>query len=206
MVAMPDRAGVAVLTAEVLDLSLRPPVRRVGVLCGTEEGAGGQYLSFAAELGARFGAVGLGVVCGGAPIGVLGRLVRTAHAAGSPVNNVVPLSSLGGGVPKVGGTVLQAVRTEDERIKLVHRLADGFVVLPGGVEVLRELAELMALEQARGLARPIVLVNRRGFFDPLVALLAQAEADDFATSAQVRMLDVADTADDVLRLLGRPTP
>jgi hypothetical protein len=203
---MPDRAGVAVLTAEVLDLSLRPPVRRVGVLCGTEEGAGGQYLSFAAELGARFGAVGLGVVCGGAPVGVLGRLVRTAHAAGSPVNNVVPLSSLGGGVPKVGGTVLQAVRTEDERIKLVHRLADGFVVLPGGVEVLRELAELMALEQARGLARPIVLVNRRGFFDPLVALLAQAEADDFATSAQVRMLDVADTADDVLRLLGRHTP
>lgn len=204
--AMLDQAIRAVLTVDFREALVRAPVCQVGVLCGSGEGSGGHYLAYAAELGERLGRAGVDLVYGGAAVGVLGELVRSAHGAGSEANNVVPLSLLSGGVRPVGGGVLQAVRTVDEQLKLVHRLSDGFLVLPGGVEVLRELGELVALELAGGLSRPIVLANPRGYFDPLVTLLAHAEQDSFATGAVLRMIDVADTVDDVLHLFGRTAP
>jgi uncharacterized protein (TIGR00730 family) len=186
-----------------------PPVRRVGLVCGSGAGAGRHYLEFAAELGATLGRAGFDLVCGEALAGVLSEVVRTAQASGSAVLTVVPHALLPEAAAcreLAGGAVLQVVRTVYEQMRLVHRLADAVVVLPGGVEVLRELGELLSVEALTGRARPIVLANQRGCFDPLLALLEHAEADSFATGAELRTIEVAGTADDVLRLLGRPRP
>jgi uncharacterized protein (TIGR00730 family) len=185
-----------------------PPVHRVGLVCGSGAGTGRHYLDFAAELGGALGRAGFDLVCGGTSAGLLSEVVRAAHTFGSGVLNVVPHALL----PEAadddlsGGVVLQVVRSTYERMRLVHRLSDAVVVLPGGVEVLRELGELLSVEAVTGRVGRIVLANRRGCFDPLLELLDHAEADAFATGAELRMLEVAETADDVLRLLGRPRP
>ena len=58
-----------------------------------------------------------------------------------------------------------------ERKQLMYDLADGFVALPGGLGTLEELAEVTTWSQLGLHAKPVVLLDVDGFWDPLVAQL-----------------------------------
>ena len=58
-----------------------------------------------------------------------------------------------------------------ERKQLMYDLADGFVALPGGLGTLEELAEVTTWSQLGLHAKPVVLLDVDGFWNPLVAQL-----------------------------------
>jgi uncharacterized protein (TIGR00730 family) len=84
-----------------------------------------------------------------------------------------------------------------QRKALMADLADAFLALPGGYGTLDELFEILTWAQLRFHAKPIGLLNVGGFFDPLLAWIERAIADDFVQAAN-RSLLCADTDVDVL--------
>jgi uncharacterized protein (TIGR00730 family) len=179
-------------------------LRRVGVLC-VGRGVHPRDLRFATELGTRLAERGTGLVCGGVTSPMVGELVRACVFAGGQVMAVVPHDLLAERMVCPGG-LLHVVRTDSDRTRLIHRSSDGFLVLPGGLDVLTELGGVAALGRAVLPVKPIVIANLGRYFDPLLAMLDQAVAEEFMTRSERRRIRTADTVDDVLRELTMPVP
>ena len=85
-----------------------------------------------------------------------------------------------------------------DRKLLMAELADAFVALPGGMGTLEELFEVYTWTQLGLHAKPLGLLNVRGYYDGLVAFLDHAAAERFVTDEHRAMLVVADTPGAVL--------
>jgi hypothetical protein len=66
------------------------------------------------------------------------------------------------------------------------------VALPGGSGTLEELFEAITLKRLGIYLHPIVLVNTRGFFEPLLALLESAVRERFMDARHLAMWQVVD--------------
>ena len=175
-------------------------VRSVGLVGGPAVRARRAYLDFAHELGARLGEAGIGLLHSGIAAGMIGAAVGAALAAGSDVVSFVPHRMLHAGVRSVPGCEVHVFRTHSECKRLVRRYADGFVVLPGGMDTLDQFGELVAPQHAEP-AKPILLANHDGYFDPLLAQLDRGVAEEFVTAAERNLIEAVRTVDGVLRRL-----
>jgi hypothetical protein len=129
--------------------------------------------ALAVELGAKLAAEGIGLVYGGAAIGVMGLLADAALAAGGEVIGVIPGGLFSREVPHPGLTDLRVVDGMHERKATMYTLSDGFIALPGGYGTLDELFEATTWNQLRlhEPRKPITLLDDDGFWDPLDILL-----------------------------------
>jgi uncharacterized protein (TIGR00730 family) len=84
-------------------------------------------------------------------------------------------------------------------------LADAFVILPGGLGTLDEYFEVITTTQLRVHAKPIIVVNVDGYFDPLKSLLDRVVEQGFArmeiTSYHEFVATPADALDRLRHLL-----
>jgi len=101
----------------------------------------------------------------------MGALADAALAAGGTVTGVIPTGLFDKEVVHTGLTELREVGTMHERKQLMYDLADGFIALPGGLGTLEELAEVTTWSQLGLHAKPVVLLDVDGFWDPLTAQL-----------------------------------
>jgi uncharacterized protein (TIGR00730 family) len=101
----------------------------------------------------------------------MGALADAALAAGGRVVGVIPTGLFSREVAHTELTELHEVGSMHERKQLMYDLADGFAALPGGLGTLEELAEVTTWSQLGLHAKPVVLLDVDGFWDPLVAQL-----------------------------------
>jgi uncharacterized protein (TIGR00730 family) len=148
--------------------------RRVCVFCGSSPGSKPDYRADAVCLGKLLGQAGLGLVYGGAQVGLMGALADAALDHGSEVIGVIPRSLAGIEVAHQGLTRLILVETMHERKALMAKEADAFVALPGGFGTLDEFFEILTWAQLGIHAKPCVLVNTGGYYDHLLTFLQGA--------------------------------
>ena len=79
-----------------------------------------------------------------------------------------------------------------ERKAMLSDLADGFIVLPGGLGTLEEMFEVWTWGQLGLHRKPYGLLEVQGFFAPLLGFLDQAVAAGFIMPAYRKLL-VVDT-------------
>jgi uncharacterized protein (TIGR00730 family) len=173
---------------------------RVG-LYGASAGARMVHPDFVRELCVGLVRADVVLVHSGIPVGPTAVAVRAAVAAGGHVICVVPHMALRAGTEGARGCEVHVARSTDGCRRLVRRLADGFVVLPGGLDTFDLLGDLVTSRNPADVAKPVVLANQDGFFEPLVAQLDRALAEDFVTVAERSTIKMVDTADGVLPLL-----
>src|SRR6202008_5149909 len=106
--------------------------RRVAVYCGSADGSDPAFLNEAQALGAAIAAAGLGMVYGGASVGLMGAVADAALAGGAEVIGVLPELLVGSEITHAGLTRLEVVATMHKRKARMVRLADAFLILPGG--------------------------------------------------------------------------
>ncbi|MFM8891772.1 MAG: TIGR00730 family Rossman fold protein, partial [Planctomycetia bacterium] len=111
------------------------------------------------------------IVYGGGRVGVMGALAEAALAAGGEVVGVIPQSLVDREAAHRGLTELRVVRSMHERKAMPADLADGFLVLPGGLGTLEDLFEAWTWGQLGLHAKPYALLNVGGLFDPLLVFL-----------------------------------
>ena len=120
------------------------------------------------------GKAGLGLVYGGAQVGLMGALADAALANGSEVIGVIPRALAGVEVAHQGLSQLVLVETMHERKALMVQEADAFVALPGGFGTLDEFFEVLTWAQLGIHTKPCLLVNTSGYYDRLLSFLGVA--------------------------------
>jgi uncharacterized protein (TIGR00730 family) len=175
-------------------------MQRVCVFCGSSAGARPAYTAAARALGATLAAQGLGLVYGGANVGLMKAVADAALAAGGEVIGVIPESLMARELGHPGLSALHVVSSMHTRKALMADQADAFVALPGGFGTFEEFFEVVTWTQLGLHAKPCGLLNVAGFYDPLLAFLDHASAERFI-KAETRGIVVAD--DDPAALLDR---
>jgi uncharacterized protein (TIGR00730 family) len=168
-------------------------MKRVCVFAGSSSGARPEYLAVARQLGATLAERHLGLVYGGARVGLMGALANGALAGGSEVIGVMPEALVAKEVAHRGLTELRVVKSMHERKAMMAELADGFVALPGGWGTVEEFFEILTWAQLGFHRKACGLLNAAGFYDPLLAFVDHGVAEGFVRREQRAMITVADS-------------
>jgi uncharacterized protein (TIGR00730 family) len=167
---------------------------RVAVYCGSADGNDPVYRAEAVALGSAIAAAGLGLVYGGANVGLMGAVADAALAGGAEVIGVLPEVLAGREIAHAGLTRLETVATMHQRKARMVALADAFLILPGGYGTLDELLEIVTWSQLRLHAKPCILINTANYWDGLLAFLDSTVAAGFLRQENRALLEVAANA------------
>lgn len=166
-------------------------MKRICVYCGANPGNRSKYRDGARQLGRLLAGRGLGLVYGGATVGLMGVLADAALEAGAEVIGIIPEALMGQEVAHFGLTDLKVVTSMHERKALMAAMSDGFIALPGGLGTLEETFEILTWAQLGIHAKPCGLLNVGGYFDGLVAFLDHAVDEGFIRPQHRELLMVA---------------
>jgi uncharacterized protein (TIGR00730 family) len=171
--------------------------RAVCVYCASSRMAHPDYRAAAHRLGEILAQQGVGIVYGGGAAGSMGALADGALSAGGRVIGILPrfMADLEWG--HKGLSDLQLVEDLRTRKHMMLTLSQAAIALPGGSGTLEELLEAITLKRLGLYLNPIVLVNTRGFFTPLLELLARAVDERFMDPRHLNMWQVVATPAEV---------
>ena len=163
---------------------------RICVYCAASRACDPEYHAAARLLGEILAAEGATIVYGGGGIGSMGALADGALARGGKVVGVIPrfMQDLEWGHP--GLAELRLVEDMRTRKHLMLAESNGVVALPGGCGTLEELLEAITLKRLGLYVEPIVIVNTRNYFDPLIELLSSAISERFMSERHGEMWQV----------------
>ncbi len=154
-------------------------MKNICVFTGSNPGIRPEYKQAAQALGQQMAARGLGLVYGGASVGLMGTIAEAVLAGGGEVTGVIPRSLFRREIGHRGLTHLHEVDSMHERKALMADLADGFIALPGGYGTFDELFEIITWAQIGLHTKPIGLLDVMGYFTPLLALITHAATEGF---------------------------
>ena len=136
----------------------------------------------------------------------MGVVADAALDAGGEVVGVIPQTLVDREIAHPGVSDLRVVGSMHERKALMAELADGFIALPGGMGTLEELFEVYTWTQLGLYAKPLGLLDARGYYARLVAFLDHAVAEGFVTPEYREMLAVEDRAEAMIEAFRRWRP
>ena len=159
------------------------------------------YFDAARELGTLLGQRLIRLVNGGGIMGLLAAVADATLAAGGEVTGVIPRFMIEQGWHHTGLTKLVEVENMHERKQLMADLSDAVIALPGGCGTLEELLEVITWKQLGLYLNPIVILNIKGYFDPLLAMLQKAVDENFMRAQHSTIWHVAATAGEAVELV-----
>ncbi len=173
-------------------------MKQVCVYCGSSAGNNPLYQQAAIELGNALLQRQIGLVYGGASIGIMGTIADSVLNGGGSVTGVIPGSLAKKEVLHEDLTQLHIVGSMHERKATMARHADGFIALAGGLGTLEELFEILTWSQLGMHNKPVALLNTAGFYDKLLAFLADTVEANFIRPEHMGMLLVANDPETLL--------
>ncbi len=180
-------------------------IKRVAVYAASSSQVSSEYIDAAAELGRTLAAEGIEIVYGAGKIGLMGALADAALDAGGKVTGVIPQFMVDNGWCREKLTNLIVTPDMHTRKEKIVSLADATIALPGGVGTLEELMEIITWKQLGLYANPIVILNTRGYFNPLKEMLERAVEEKFMREIHRNLWSIADTPRQAADLI-RNTP
>lgn len=176
-------------------------IRSVCVYCASAATAPAWLFDEVKAFGAGLARRGWRLVYGGASVGVMGALADAALAAGGAVLGVIPTALVGREVAHASLTELKVVDTMHDRKAEMFRSADAFVAFPGGFGTMEEFFEMLTWKQMGIHSKPIVFVNLRSYYDPMLAQFERAIADGIVRKENRILYSVAEDAEKVFAVL-----
>ncbi len=173
-------------------------MKRICVFCGANKGFNSIYMETAAFLGAELVGRGLGLVYGGASVGLMGACADAVMEAGGEVIGVIPQSLVNYEVAHPHLNDLRVVETMHERKALMAELSDGIIALPGGWGTLDEMFETLTWAQLGFHAKPCGFLDPNGYYDLLLQFLDNNVEQGFVTEEHRAMVLVDRTPSGLL--------
>ncbi len=150
------------------------------------------YFDAASRLGSEIARRGDYFLYGGGLTGLMGECARSVHQHGGRVIGVIPEALNETGI--VYESCDELVVTADMRTRkaVMDKRSDAFIALPGGFGTIEEVMEIITLKQLRYHAKPIVILNIDGYFNPLLAQLEMTVRKNFAREACLELFFVTE--------------
>ena len=175
--------------------------KSVCVYCGSRPGDTPAFTKDAEALGRGLAENDWRLVYGAGDVGLMGSVARAAQAAGGNTFGVIPQHLVDWEVGKTDLTSYIVTETMHERKKVMFMNADAVAVLPGGAGSLDEFFEVLTWAQLGLHAKPIVLVNVAGYWDPLISLVDHVIAQGFAAETLRGLFRVVSDAPSLAAIL-----
>ncbi len=173
-------------------------MKDICVYCGSSPGRLEVYAEGARALAQALVARNLGLVYGGASIGLMGLIADSVLSLGGHAVGVIPHALAQKEVAHRGLTELHITHSMHERKTLMAELSDGFVAMPGGIGTFEEIFEVWTWAQLGIHAKPCGLLNVSGYFDALTTFLDHATQEQFLKPPHRSLLVVESDPDALL--------
>ncbi len=181
-------------------------MENICVYCGSSSGKRFEYIESARALAYELVKNEIGLVYGGASIGIMGEIADTVLAGGGEVIGVIPQALVDKEVSHSGLTELHVVESMHERKKIMVDISDGFIALPGGLGTIEELFEVLTWSQLGFHKKPCALLNVEGYYDNLSLFLSHAVEEQFIKHIHHEMLLVEKNPEKLLRSMSAYQP
>ena len=180
--------------------------KTICVYCASSQRCDAAYHAAARRVGEVLVENGFSVVYGGGGKGSMGALADGALARGGTVRGILPrfMMELEWGHPKL--TELSIVEDLRTRKHLMLSESHGLVALPGGCGTLEELFEALTLKRLGLYVHPIVLLNTRNYYAPLIELLNKAVEERFMGDRHLEMWQVVSEPEEIPHALATAPP
>jgi len=178
----------------------------VCVFCASSARIDERYLEAARELGGLLAREGWRCVNGGGAVGLMGAVTDGTLDAGGKVTGVIPKFMVDNGwcYDRLEDVIVTA--DMHQRKQMMSEMADAVIALPGGVGTLEELLETLTWRQLGLIKTPIIILNSRGYYDALLAMLGHAIDEGFMKPSHSQLWQVAATPVEAVALLDNSHP
>ena len=176
-------------------------MKNISIFCGAHEGKNPKYAQSAKIISEAIAKKGINVVFGGGNVGLMKIISDTALDNGVEVLGISlkSLHALELANPRLNEIVVTDTLL-DRKDEFMSR-SDAFIVLPGGVGSLDELAEIMASNQLGIINKPVGILNTEGYYDHLLKWFDKAVEEGFISSANLKELLVSDNPEELVNLV-----
>ena len=173
-------------------------INTICVYCGSSPGKSPAFIAAAQELGKEIAQRGIGMVYGGASVGLMGEVARAVLAGGGKVTGVIPQVLADQEVAFRDLDDLIVVGSMHARKARMAELADGFIAMPGGFGTFDEFFEMLTWAQLGLHAKPCGLLNIENYFEHLNIFLDHAVHEMFIHAPHREMVLTASKVGDLL--------
>jgi uncharacterized protein (TIGR00730 family) len=181
-------------------------IKTVCVFSSSSSAVNSLYRDTTIELGKKLGQEGFDLIFGGADVGLMGVIARTAQNHGAKVTGVVPKSLVEKGIAYQEADELIISNNLRDRKEIIESKSDAFIALPGGFGTLEEIMEIITLKQLQLHNKPIVFINTNGYYDNLIAQFETGYQENFAKKDLKELYYVSKFAEDAIDYIKRYTP
>ncbi|SDK97255.1 hypothetical protein SAMN05421823_10430 [Catalinimonas alkaloidigena] len=173
-------------------------IKRVCVYCASSARIDPVYFEATERLARQLVRHNIQVVYGGGAVGLMGKLADTVLAEGGSILGIMP--QFMNEVEWAHKAVKEFVFVADmhERKKRFLEGVDAVVALPGGCGTLEELMEVITLKRLGLFAQPIIILNTKGYYDPLAQMLERCITEKFMADSHRDMWRFVDEPEAVI--------
>jgi uncharacterized protein (TIGR00730 family) len=173
-------------------------IKTVCVYCGSGPGTNPRFVEAANALGKALAENGIRLVYGGGSIGLMGAVATSVLDHGGTVTGIIPdfLTSRENALTRIQEMIVTPDMHERKRLMFEH--SDAFVAMPGGVGTLEELVEQLTWKQLGRHAKPVLLANIDGFWEPLLDLFTHMRSTEFIRPSLSFDILKAERVEDIL--------
>ena len=176
-------------------------IRAVCVYCGSSPGNDVAYVEAGEQLGRALAASKLTLIFGGGTNGVMGAVARGTLENGGKVGAIIPKFLTNWETTTDALKIFEDLTITDTMHERKHKMferSDAFVALPGGLGTVEEIVEIMTWSQLGQHRKPMVLVNIKGFWNPLLAMLDYIRSVGFIHRDHLLRPIVVDRVEDII--------
>lgn len=173
-------------------------MKKICVFCGSSMGFNPMYREKAAELGHVLADNGCELLYGAGSVGLMRIIADVMLERGCKVTGTITQHLSNMHVGHEGIDEMIVVDSMAERKKVLEDMADGFIVMPGGIGTMDEFFEVYVLSQLRVFDKPVALFNVDGYYDGIVQFIDHIAKEGFMRKEHAENLIISDDPKDLL--------
>jgi len=170
-------------------------MKRITVFCGSSLGTDTIYENQAIMLGEVLTKHNIGLVYGGANVGLMGAIANSVLKNNGEVIGVIPHFLQQKEIAYNNLSQFYLVDTMHERKNKMNDLSNGVIAMPGGFGTLEEFFEMLTWAQLGLHQKPIGILNISGFYDELLNFIDTMVNKGFLKNVNRDMILVSDQPD-----------
>ena len=176
-------------------------VKSITIYCSSSDTLSNKYYQDAKEISKLISSFKISIVYGGAKVGIMGVVAKTAKEYKNKVTGIIPNFLSEKEIVYENIDDLKIVDNMSERKKLLFELGDAYLALPGGTGTLEEIIEVVSWKVMGIHNKPIIFFNKHNFWNNLFEQFEIFEEEKFSNKNLQNCFHIIDTVDQLKNLL-----
>lgn len=153
------------------------------------------------SLGGLIASAGKTLVSGAGSTGLMAAVENGALDAGGRAIGIIPKFMVDNGWLHEGLTEVIVTETMHERKRMMSKMADAVIALPGGTGTFEELFEIITWKMLGLFVKPVIILNTDHYYEPLLEMLDRTAERGFMNPVFRRLWTVANTPQYALEMV-----